>query len=34
MVSKPLVKVLCLVDGNKPAMGYLYNAMDRAKQTI
>jgi hypothetical protein len=24
MVSEPLVKVLCLVDGNKPAMGYMY----------
>ena len=30
-VSKTLVKVLRLVDGDKPAMGYLYEAMDRAK---
>ena len=33
-VSEPLVKVLRLVDGDKPAMGYLYEAMDRAKETI
>ncbi|XP_058187579.1 uncharacterized protein LOC131304373 [Rhododendron vialii] len=31
----PLVKVLRLVDGEeKPAMGYIYEAMDRAKETI
>jgi hypothetical protein len=30
-VSEPLVKVLRLVDSDKPAMGYLYEAMDRAK---
>jgi hypothetical protein len=23
-----------LVDGDKPAMGYLYRAMDRAKESI
>jgi hypothetical protein len=30
-ISKPLVKVLQLVDGDKPTTGYLYEAMDRAK---
>eukprot|EP00253_Pinus_taeda_P004357 PITA_04357 len=33
-ISEPLVKVLQLVDGEKPAMGYLYEAMDRAKEAI
>ena len=33
-ISKPLVKVLHLVDGDKLAMGYLYKAMDKAKQVI
>ena len=33
-ISEPLVKFLRLVDGEKPAMGYLYGAMDRAKATI
>eukprot|EP00253_Pinus_taeda_P034765 PITA_34765 len=33
-VTEPLVKVLRLVDGEKPAMGYLYEAMDRAKESI
>ena len=33
-INKPLVKVLCLVDGDKPTMGYLYEAMDRAKESI
>ena len=33
-VSEPLVRVLRLVDGDKPAMGYLYEAMDRAKEAI
>jgi len=34
-VSCPLVKVLRLVDNEKkPAMGYIYEAMDRAKETI
>jgi Protein of unknown function (DUF 659) len=33
--SEPLVKVLKLVDGDvKPAMGYIYEAMDRAKEEI
>ena len=32
-ISEPLVRVLHLVDGDeKPAMGYLYEAMDRAKE--
>ncbi|RWR97937.1 hypothetical protein CKAN_02741000 [Cinnamomum micranthum f. kanehirae] len=33
-VYEPLVKVLRLVDGDKPTMGYIYEAMDRAKQAI
>ena len=33
-ISEPLVKVLRLVDGENPAMGYLYEAMDRAKEAI
>ncbi|XP_075663226.1 uncharacterized protein LOC142632767 [Castanea sativa] len=34
-VSEPLVRVLRLVDGDeKPAMGYLYKAMDKAKEEI
>jgi hypothetical protein len=33
-ICEPLVKVLCLVDGDKPTMGYLYDAMDRAKEAI
>jgi hypothetical protein len=33
-VSEPLVKVLRLVDSDKPTMGYLYEAMDRAKEAI
>jgi len=33
-VTEPLVKVLRLVDGEKPAMGYLYEAMERAKESI
>ena len=33
-ISKPLIRVLRLVDGDKPAMGYLYEAMDRAKEAI
>ena len=30
----PLVKVLRLVDADEPAMGFLYEAMDRAKEEI
>ena len=34
-VFEPLDKVLRLVDGNnKPTMGFIYKAMDRAKQAI
>ncbi|KAL5165178.1 Cell division cycle protein 48 [Glycine soja] len=34
-VMAPLVKVLRLVDGErKPTMGYIYEAMDKAKETI
>ncbi|XP_077249262.1 uncharacterized protein LOC143888726 [Tasmannia lanceolata] len=34
-ISEPLVKVLRLVDRqDKPAMGYIYEAMDRAKENI
>ena len=33
-VTEPLVKVFRSVDGEKPAMGYLYEAMDRAKEAI
>ncbi|KAG6629998.1 hypothetical protein CIPAW_14G124200 [Carya illinoinensis] len=34
-ISEPLVRVLQLVDGDeKPAMGYLYNAMEKAKENI
>jgi hypothetical protein len=33
-ISEPLVKVLRLVDGEKPAMGYLYEVVDRAKEAI
>ncbi|KAG2715052.1 hypothetical protein I3760_03G058700 [Carya illinoinensis] len=34
-ISEPLVRVLRLVDGDeKPAMGYLYDAMERAKENI
>ena len=34
-VSEPPMKVLRLVDGEeKPSVGYLYEAMDKAKKTI
>jgi len=33
-IIEPLVKVLKLVDGDKPTMSYLYEAMDRAKGSI
>ena len=32
--TEPLVKVLRIMDGEKPAMGYIYEGMDRAKETI
>jgi len=33
-ITKPLVKVIRLVDADKPTMGYLYEVMDRAKESI
>jgi hypothetical protein len=33
-ISEPLVKVLQLVNDEKPVMGYLYEAMDKAKEAI
>jgi len=33
-MSEPLVKVLRIMDGDKPAMGYIYEGMDRAKESI
>ncbi|CAH1436343.1 unnamed protein product [Lactuca virosa] len=34
-LTRPLVKVLRMVDGEtKPTMGYIYEAMDRAKEAI
>jgi hypothetical protein len=33
-ISEPLVKVLHLVDGDNPTMGYKCEAMDRAKEAI
>ena len=33
-ISEPLVKVLRLVDSDRPAMGYLYETMDKDKETI
>eukprot|EP00253_Pinus_taeda_P014881 PITA_14881 len=33
-ITKPLVKVLRMVDGEKLAMGYIYEAMDQAKEQI
>ena len=33
-IAKPRVKVLQLVDGEKLAMGYIYEAMDQAKEKI
>jgi hypothetical protein len=32
--GEPLVKVLRLVDGEKLPMGYLYEALDQAKERI
>ncbi|KAL4201522.1 hypothetical protein AMTRI_Chr02g216550 [Amborella trichopoda] len=34
LVFLPLVKVLCLVDANKPSMGFIYDAMERVKNEI
>eukprot|EP00253_Pinus_taeda_P031449 PITA_31449 len=33
-ITEPLVKVLRLVDGERMAMGYIYEAMDQAKEQI
>ena len=33
-LAKPLVKVLRLVDGERLAMGFIYEAMDQAKEQI
>ena len=33
-VAEPLVKVLRLVDGERLAMGFIYEAMDQAKEQI
>ena len=33
-INEPLVKVLRLVENDKIAMGYMYEAMDRAKESI
>ena len=33
-VAKPLVKVLWLVDGERVVMGFIYEAMDQAKEQI
>lgn len=33
-IGEPLVKVLQLVDGKKLTMGYIYEAMDQAKEQI
>ena len=32
LFSEPLVKVLRMVDGDKPTMGFIYEAMDQAKE--
>ncbi|KAL4196378.1 hypothetical protein AMTRI_Chr04g245850 [Amborella trichopoda] len=34
LVFLPLVKVLCLVAADKPSMGFIYDAMERAKNEI
>ena len=34
LFSEPLVKVLRMVDGDKPTMGFIYEAMDQAKEAI
>ncbi|KAK1256761.1 hypothetical protein QJS04_geneDACA023979 [Acorus gramineus] len=33
-ISEPLVKVLRMVDGDMPAMGYIYEGIEKAKMTI
>ena len=34
LFSEPLVRVLRMVDSYKPAMGFVYGAMDQAKEQI
>ena len=34
LFSEPLVIVLRMVDGDKPSMGFIYEAMDQAKEVI
>jgi hypothetical protein len=34
MISEPLVKVLRLVDGERPTMGNLFEAMGRGRKAI
>ena len=34
LFSAPLVKVLRMVGGDKPTMGFIYEAMDQAKEKI
>ena len=33
-MTEPLVKVLRIMDGDKPPMGYVYEGMDRAKEAM
>lgn len=33
-ISEPLVKILRIVDGDMPAMGYIYEGIEKAKDTI
>eukprot|EP00252_Welwitschia_mirabilis_P009046 TRINITY_DN2133_c0_g1_i15.p1 TRINITY_DN2133_c0_g1~~TRINITY_DN2133_c0_g1_i15.p1 ORF type:complete len:532 (-),score=116.96 TRINITY_DN2133_c0_g1_i15:980-2575(-) len=34
LITEPLVKVLRIVDGERPSMGFVYEAMERAKDAI
>ena len=33
-ITEPLVALIRVADGEKPAMGYIYEGMDRAKKVI
>ena len=33
-MCNPIVNVLCMVDGGKPCMGFIYEGMDRCKEAI
>jgi hypothetical protein len=33
-MCNPIVNVLCMVDGEKPSMGFIYEGMDRCKEAI